>query len=1400
MKLIQTRRVFLALLIFPWVLFSQVTNAPCNQIGGTPFTLNNFDNLSVKRGGGIWAGSNQTVIDSDTNNYANLGGFLGVSGWLRVTDNNDVYPAGTYAGFKVNLVNVSIGNIGTIKVSTWRNNQLLQVQQITEGNIIEVDGKKRIGFIADQEFDAVQVAFDGAALGLPNLQVYHAIIGRMCPGSEPKCNEFTALHNPDHPVFVNNSLTGVGGVTLSATTKAENLLTPNQNDHANLTNLSGIASSAYLTIENAIQTYPAGTFAGFEIQNANVIGLEILSNFDVITFNNGEQQEIRRGKALLVSAPLFDIGDRKIIGFETTKPFDAIQIRRNQPIGTMLGSTEVYNVVVKKPCEGPAFNCNTPTKITEPDFPVNISLENTGVEGVGCVSCSVRGQEHILDSNNDNYATINLPAGIGVSGSLSVKKSLTPWNAGTFAGFEIANANLSELSLARAVSVTTYNNGVRQESSIDFELLSFKSNLINGSGRKIMGFETTKPYDEVEFRITKATSATLGATQVFGLYVQEFCDLPNMECNAFTSVSNPEFPAFINSKNTGINSAACGGCEVSDTQNVIDGDKSTYASIQIAAGALTSGSLSVKMGGLGDKNVIGKGNYAGFEIENIELVSAELLSVMSLTTYLNGVQQEAISGEGVLLGLSSDLIENDGRHMVGFVNQLPFDEVKIEFWSTANVSVGKTLIYDFVVSQTCPTTIDCNDTYYWSRPEFPVVLNSQRTGIQGAICVGSSVNEPDNVIEYNPNKSSRITLAAGVACTGSISVIDPSATYPTGTFVGYTIDDKYFPLQADLLEFITIRTYNDGILQEEATGVSLLDISLIIPIWGTGSRNVGFYTTKVFDEVEIEVASVASAINVIEVYGAFIDTRNSNGDTLSCSSNSTFAINDINQTPLGVPVNGNVLFNDIDDEGNNQIVTSYKADLNGDGKCDQVISVATASQIYGIDKSGNPALAGEITFDNNGDYLFSPNTSFIGEVLISYEIEDDHPTQKETDDAELLIKVIDRYRLNGSNLNISNDTNVVTPGKSIMNNILSNDSDLDGGVLNVANVKGVGVNGVRVDVSTDPNNPTSIYCKDEYNAGQYKKVGEAYLQQSSNLIDFKAEKDFYGKTTLDYLAVNSNSSESARLTITVPEFDFVNSLIANDDSSVAKKGEEHNLNLYANDNDLGGLSFKVTGLDLNGDGVLETKQFVTNGTLNVMPVINNGNSIGNISVNPLNGELTWQPNSDFIGTVVVPYQIANANGNTDNATMYLTSVPNDLVIINGVVLYDIDGLDNGDVDGDPFGPANTYALLVNASTNKVERSEKITEGVNQQDSGKFQLKGESNKQYWVQLSDKNIPLGSIVSSKAELPFGYIPTGEKIGTNVGHDNQVDGKTDLFITDKTVTEVRFGVSRVLNRVLP
>lgn len=79
--------------------------------------------------------------------------------------------------------------------------------------------------------------------------------------------------------------------------------------------------------------------------------------------------------------------------------------------------------------------------LTQPDFPVHIS--NSGMTGI--TLGTMDNLENIIDSNNTNFASITLPVGIVSSAYVAVKKELSSFPSGYFAGFSIAKSSILSL-------------------------------------------------------------------------------------------------------------------------------------------------------------------------------------------------------------------------------------------------------------------------------------------------------------------------------------------------------------------------------------------------------------------------------------------------------------------------------------------------------------------------------------------------------------------------------------------------------------------------------------------------------------------------------------------------------------------------------------------------------------------------------------------------------------------------------------------------------------------------------------------------------------------------------------------------------------------------------------------
>ncbi len=405
------------------------------------------------------------------------------------------------------------------------------------------------------------------------------------------------------------------------------------------------------------------------------------------------------------------------------------------------------------------------------------------------------------------------------------------------------------------------------------------------------------------------------------------------------------------------------------------------------------------------------------------------------------------------------------------------------------------------------------------------------------------------------------------------------------------------------------------------------------------------------------------------------------------------AYNDINQTPEGVKVEGNLLTND--KEVDKVICAQYR---NSTGVL-SILSLGTLTPVYGKDMEDNWAEAGTFKLEADGSYIFTPKDGYIGYVPFDYVAEDEYGG---TDDAELFIKVIPMYDYSENNPPIAqNDTYTGQQGEELTVPVLINDSDPDNDVLTVIQVKGEDSSGNYFDL-TDSYQP--IYMEDPDNSGSYISVGKA--KKIGNKILFTSADDFSGDVSFPYVisdyGINDDAEhiDLAKAVITVPMFS-VNSVFANDDANIGLQGQ----------------TVVVTDLKLGilGNDVLEDalKQFVFDGN----NILEGGKAItypgkGVLTVNR-NGTYTFVPEPNFVGTLVTPYEIC-IDGDCDKATLYIT------ILDEKVNAKD-------DVNQTPKGKAVTANVLTNDKGSVIEVT-KITIGntdynVNAGTTGEVQISG-----------------------------------------------------------------------------
>ena len=351
--------------------------------------------------------------------------------------------------------------------------------------------------------------------------------------------------------------------------------------------------------------------------------------------------------------------------------------------------------------------------------------------------------------------------------------------------------------------------------------------------------------------------------------------------------------------------------------------------------------------------------------------------------------------------------------------------------------------------------------------------------------------------------------------------------------------------------------------------------------------------------------------------------------------NSTTAENDINQTPQNEAVSGNLLHNDTDFNQDGFSVQSITG-LDASGNNFSIPTNMTATIIY--DENGTQA--GSIAINTQGEYTFTPTSTFIGTIPFEYTIVDNDAALT-TDDATLTIEVLAAWAT-GSNYapTAHDDTNTTEQGETVTTILLANDHDADKNELTVESATALDQNGNTIELDT------GILVQEVYTAGGIL-AGLAYLDvNDENLVIFIADGNFEGKWEMNYVITDGTDTDNATLTITVEEGTITdNDTYANDDANISLKNYGQRGNILINDYDLDDDIQSISNAtDSNGASLMS-------GT-NTLP------SGGTFSITA-DGFYIYNPAADFVGTEIIEYIVCDDNSSEqacEPATLYLTTI------------------------------------------------------------------------------------------------------------------------------------------------
>jgi hypothetical protein len=513
---------------------------------------------------------------------------------------------------------------------------------------------------------------------------------------------------------------------------------------ASYSSLASVLTSGGLSVKNNDSVYPAGFVAGYLFSSSQVLDLTILNGISVSTYLDGTLQETKTAGALLSSNILSGSTQKTCLTFITSTPFNEVRFKTAGLSVAVLNSIKVYTAYAfsSAGCGAPANpSCDKPIS----GIATAVSYDGQGV----CALCSLTNPQNINDANNDNYASLTIPAGVLSSPTVGVLNTSVVYPAGYRAGFVInqsgSNALLS-VALVNSVVIETYLFGQKQETvtsttSSGGSLLNAEAFSQSGDTRNKVGFITTMPFNEVRFRQNQAVGVTLGTTRIYYAFAEP---ATCQDCKIYLGsaptgkysgalVNNVFLTTYTGTYGIAIQSLVNTGNAISPSIT----DYATYNS-PLVAGILAGAKLTVK----NDGTLFPAGTTAGFDlIQTGGLLNASVLNAITIRTFkITGSTIQLVeenSGGSELIGLSV-IGGAPGKASVGFKAAQPFNAIQVDINSgIINAGIGGTtqLYGAFVIEDAdsdgfgdckdiCPTGDDAHDRDYDGIPDTCDICNA----------------------------------------------------------------------------------------------------------------------------------------------------------------------------------------------------------------------------------------------------------------------------------------------------------------------------------------------------------------------------------------------------------------------------------------------------------------------------------------------------------------------------------------------------------------------------------------------------------------------------------------------------------------------------------------------------
>ncbi|MBF9238612.1 T9SS type A sorting domain-containing protein [Hymenobacter sp. BT683] len=437
----------------------------------------------------------------------------------------------------------------------------------------------------------------------------------------------------------------------------------------------------------------AGVLVGNFPTDLNLVNLFGVSAITLRTYKAGTLKQTVPVSAAVIRALLLDVDRPTQLEFVAEQAFDRIDIEVSGIAAVSYKLKIYYAYAVPSLVQQPALGLIS--QFAGQSAADLAPYYGAGTGGVGIVSvCGFNGiedPEHAVDKDLSNYATFNNLATVSCPSALTVAlEGSQPAPAGYYAGFVIGSGSdgLLDASVLSGLRVTTYLNGVKQESQTGIGVLELR---LLPDGKTQVSFPSTLAFDEVKIERVGLLTVLDDLEIYYGFGVEPKAFEAETEVLSDFDSDEAEEHATVTQSGGVLGLGVCLGCSVSNPEGAADNDPATNAVINVGVGVANVVELKLDLNADGT-NTGEAGNRAGVVLDaGINLLDLSVLERITITTYSGNQVLESASGSSLL----SVTLLPDGRQELSFLTTQDFSAVSITVGGLATVLQNITVAYAF---------------------------------------------------------------------------------------------------------------------------------------------------------------------------------------------------------------------------------------------------------------------------------------------------------------------------------------------------------------------------------------------------------------------------------------------------------------------------------------------------------------------------------------------------------------------------------------------------------------------------------------------------------------------------------------------------------------------------------